>query len=181
MNWFIASVVVAGIIFWFHRQGKKIIEGEAPAVAPGAVPGKVEKNVVKAALESGELDELTAATAEKASAIDRHMLLERIAELSYKRRAESKMKTILLKFGRMHLDEFPDLWPALETEAGEKPNYVATFKLLAMAFEEDGRYDDAIRVCEMALEYDLDDGTKTGFEGRIGRLRKKQDSEAHSE
>jgi hypothetical protein len=33
-------------------------------------------------------------------------------------------------------------------------------------------HEAAIKVCEQALSYDLKDGTKGGFKGRIDRIRK---------
>jgi hypothetical protein len=45
---------------------------------------------------------------------------------------------------------------------------------MAIAMEEDQRYQDALEVCRIAVEWDLDDGTKTGYAGRINRIKKKQ-------
>jgi hypothetical protein len=43
---------------------------------------------------------------------------------------------------------------------------------MVIVLDEDGRQDTAIAVCELALSLGLQDGTKTGFEGRITRLKK---------
>jgi len=50
---------------------------------------------------------------------------------------------------------------------------VPMFVQLAMVLTEDGDYDSAVHVCEKALAWGFDDGTKTGFAGRIDRIRKK--------
>ena len=48
------------------------------------------------------------------------------------------------------------------------------FPYLATVLTEDGHYDEAIEVCRKAINFGLDDGTKSGFAGRIERIRKKQ-------
>lgn len=64
-------------------------------------------------------------------------------------------------------DEFVD-------EFGEVPR-IPSFKRLAIIYEKQGRYEEAIEVCERALNIGTTDGTKGGFEGRKERLRKKID------
>lgn len=57
-------------------------------------------------------------------------------------------------------------------EFGEVPR-IPSFKRLAIIYERQERYADAIAVCDQALEIGTTDGTKGGFEGRKDRLRKK--------
>lgn len=57
-------------------------------------------------------------------------------------------------------------------EFGEVPR-IPSFKRLAIIYERQERYEDAIAVCDQALEIGTTDGTKGGFEGRKDRLRKK--------
>ena len=61
---------------------------------------------------------------------------------------------------------------------GERAEYtpplIPSFKRLAIIYEKEKRYGDAIEVCKKALRFNLRDGTKGGFEGRIQRLKKKQ-------
>ena len=40
-------------------------------------------------------------------------------------------------------------------------------------YEKQGKYQEAIDVCKLAIAYRITDATKTGFEGRIRRLEKK--------
>lgn len=66
-------------------------------------------------------------------------------------------------------------------EAGKlvfTPPRFPSFHRLAIIYENQGKYDDAIKVCEKAIQLNLKDGTKTGFEGRIKRLEKKINKEA---
>ncbi|WP_351015373.1 hypothetical protein [Shewanella sp. AC91-MNA-CIBAN-0169] len=46
------------------------------------------------------------------------------------------------------------------------------FMQLSTLLNDVGQFDEAIKVCEQALEYQLTDGTVTGFEGRIKRIEK---------
>lgn len=48
-----------------------------------------------------------------------------------------------------------------------------SFKILALILEKEKDYKEAIRICELALKYKQDDGTKNGFKGRIEKLNKK--------
>ncbi len=48
-----------------------------------------------------------------------------------------------------------------------------SFKILALILEKEKNYKEAIRICELALKYEQDDGTKSGFEGRMEKLNKK--------
>ena len=61
-------------------------------------------------------------------------------------------------------------------EFGEVPR-IPSFKRLAIIYERQERYEDAIAVCDRALEIGTTDGTKGGFEGRKDRLRKKLNDE----
>ncbi|MGX9462210.1 hypothetical protein ACWXWU_13395 [Shewanella sp. A14] len=46
------------------------------------------------------------------------------------------------------------------------------FMQLSTLLNDVGQFDEAINVCQQALEYQLTDGTVTGFEGRIKRIEK---------
>lgn len=50
---------------------------------------------------------------------------------------------------------------------------ILTFKRLAILYEKQGRFNEAIEVSKQALEIGQTDGTKNGYEGRIERLIKK--------
>jgi len=56
---------------------------------------------------------------------------------------------------------------------------VSTFQHLATVFTEDREYEVAIQVCESAIAFEISDGTKGGFHGRIAKIRRKQESEHH--
>jgi hypothetical protein len=46
------------------------------------------------------------------------------------------------------------------------------FMQLSTLLNDVGQFDEAVNVCQQALEYQLTDGTVTGFEGRIKRIEK---------
>lgn len=105
--------------------------------------------------------------------VDRHFLLLTIVQQAYRNRNNPEMRSILLKHARQHVDEFSGLAGPLKQELGKLPQ-VPTFPYLATVLTEDGHYDEAIEVCRKAINFGLDDGTKSGFAGRIERIRKKQ-------
>ena len=51
---------------------------------------------------------------------------------------------------------------------------VSTYQHIATIFTEDNRFDDAISICYQAIELGLEDGTQSGFSGRIARIKKKE-------
>ena len=57
-------------------------------------------------------------------------------------------------------------------EFGEVPR-IPSFKRLAIIYEKQDRYEEALAVCNQALAIGTVDGTKGGFEGRKERFRKK--------
>jgi len=81
------------------------------------------------------------------------------------------MRAKCLEVAELHLSEFSGIAPALEKDIGAMPR-VTTFQNLATVLTEDGDYARAIEVCQMALRFGLEDGTKRGFEGRIAKIEK---------
>lgn len=79
-----------------------------------------------------------------------------------------------LAYARLHVREFPRLVPALKGDFGGSLPRVPTFQNVATVLAEDGAFEEAISVCLDALAHGLQDGTSSGFEGRISRIRRKQ-------
>lgn len=69
-------------------------------------------------------------------------------------------------------DEYNEFQQEIDTYEFPKLS-VPSFKRLAIIYEQQKRYEEAIEICEKAISYELDDGTMGGFEGRIERLQKK--------
>ena len=123
---------------------------------------------------SGNLETMLEATKIKTNPIDRHFLLLKIVEETYKLRKNKTEREIFKKFAQQHLDEFPKLSNALKKEFNNQLPNVPTFQKYSKVLTEDYAFKKAINVCKMAIEYNLDDGTISGFQGRIERIKKKE-------
>ena len=117
---------------------------------------------------SGDLEKMLLACKLKAEPIDRHFLLLGIVEKLYKLSHASPEKTKLcMAYSALHIKEFPSFIPALLEDGFEDLPSVPTFKKYGSLLESAGRYDDAMRVYKLALNYGIPDNTKHGFKGRI--------------
>lgn len=121
---------------------------------------------------SGSLSRMTRALEIRTNPIDRHFLLQSIVALAYKQRDKSSIRKLCRNVGLTHLAEFPTIAPHLEAEMGGMMPRITTFPLLATVLTEDGEFDEAIGVCELALNLGLKDGTTGGYAKRIERIQK---------
>lgn len=122
-----------------------------------------------------DLDKMLEVRHQKTHPVDRHYLLLTLVDETYKLRKERPdMAKLCEEIAEQHLEEFPALkGPLAKSLDGVLPR-VPTFQKYATLLAEQSRFDSAIEVCELALSYGLQDGTKSGFEGRIARLRKQR-------
>ena len=134
----------------------------------------VQADEVFHAWTSGDLSRMLAALPLPTNAVDRHFLLANIVVLSYKQRHDPAMRKVCLDVGHQHVSEFPWMTVALRESLGGVMPSVPTFRQLATVLAEDGNVDEAIQVCQTAILYGVEDGTKGGFRGRIARLTKKK-------
>lgn len=104
----------------------------------------------------------------------RHRLYQQITETSYRNRADEGWRAICKTYSARHIKEFSDLQQAVAAANGGNLPQVTTFQNYATLLVEDGKFDQAITVCEQALAFGLDDKTKTGFAGRIERIQKQK-------
>lgn len=123
---------------------------------------------------SGDLGRMLRALDVKTNPVDRHFLLLGIAEQTFKRRSDPSMARDCARISDLHLAEFPQLAPALKSEFNGVFPRVPTFQNYSSLLVEKGQFDKAIEVCQSALRYGLHDGTQSGFQGRIARIRRKQ-------
>lgn len=133
---------------------------------------QVRTDGVYEAWTSGDLDKMLNAVELETNPIDRHFLLMSIVDETYKHREELEMAEKCLEFGLIHINEFPSIAPALKKEMGGTLPRVTTFQKLATLLAERSKYDEAISVCERAVSLGLNDGTKSGYEGRIQRIKR---------
>lgn len=109
----------------------------------------------------------------KTDLINRHFLLQTIISETYKLRYQEDFKNLCLKYSEIHLLEFPEIAPALKKDMNGVLPRVTTFQNYATLLTEVGEFEKAISVCKMAISYELSDGTKSDYEGRIERIKKK--------
>ena len=130
---------------------------------------------VKAVLASGDAERMAATIAETDDLLLKDALLGHIVAIHYRERKNAQSRAAFYRYAEMHIEHAPEILDALEQSDAGRPDRVHSFRMMAIVLEEDHRYDEAIGVCQRALALGLDDGTRTGFEGRIARLVKKRD------
>jgi len=126
---------------------------------------------------SRNLDEMLKASETDTNAIDRHFLLQTIVDETYKRRDDEKYRDLCIEFSEKHLKEFSEtIVSELKKEFNGDLPRVLTFQYYSTLLTELGDFERAIKVCETAISFGLHDGTKSGFQGRIDRIKKKKNS-----
>lgn len=108
--------------------------------------------------------------------VDQHFFLMTAADCYYKQR-DTRDNGLYLseQFNRADVDLFPRYKSALKREMGGVLPRIPSFSQLAIIYEKEGRYQDAIDICRLALKNGVQEKTKSGFEGRIEKLEKKID------
>ena len=124
---------------------------------------------------SGDFNRMIRAAKKRTNPVDRHFLLSQIVEETYRKRNENEMRRLCKEFSEKHINEFPGLLPYLKKEFDNKLPRIPTFQKYSTILTEDRQFQEAIEVCEMAMKNGLDDGTKSGFRGRIEKIKKKGD------
>ncbi len=82
--------------------------------------------------------------------IDRHFLLLNIIEQTYRLRSDPTMAAECARVAEMHLAEFERIAPALKSEFDGTLPHVPTFERYATLLTEQGDFDLAVWVCELA-------------------------------
>ncbi|WP_194756513.1 hypothetical protein [Aliidiomarina indica] len=122
-----------------------------------------------------ELQQAIAALEHESDPVARHRLYQTIVDTSYKNRKNSGARALCKTYSQQHVEEFDKIAKPLKKANGGKLPHVATFQNYATLLAEDGDYDAAIAVCDQAMDYGLDDKTKSGFAGRKARLEKQKE------
>jgi hypothetical protein len=125
------------------------------------------------ATSSNNLDKMLSVTELETTPQNRHYLLQSIVAQTYKLRTEEKYKAICIEFSEKHLKEFSVMAPKLTDKNNTGLPRVSTFQHYSTLLTELGEFEKAISVCELAISFGLDDGTKGGYESRIERINKK--------
>jgi hypothetical protein len=129
---------------------------------------------VEQALASRDLSSMETLLEDICDPVLRNRLLIRLVSGHYRRRSDAMHRATFYRVALLQMEEASSIMDGIEEVGTPRPDYLDAFKTMAIALDEDGSLDGAIAVCEMALSLGLQDGTKTGFEGRIDRLRRRQ-------
>jgi hypothetical protein len=175
MFWIILIAIVIVVILAAMRS-RPDSKGRAPSFRKKYVFRNGEAREADSVFEawtSGDLNAMLSQLDRRTNFVDRHFLLMNIVAQTYKHRDDPGMREACHKVSQIHIAEFPRLKPALKRSLGVLPR-VPTFQQYPTLLAEDGRFDEAIAVCEQAIKFGLHGNTKTGFEGRIERIKRKQ-------
>lgn len=119
---------------------------------------------------SGDFSRMLKQLYKKGDPIDTHFLYLLLIGQAYNRRKEPEMRALFKKLAAEHVEKFGTVRTPLIKDIGLLPR-VPTFQYLATVYTEDSEYEKAIEVCEKAIAFGLDDGTKSGYQGRIERIK----------
>lgn len=136
---------------------------------------------VSTALASGDVGVMTSTLEETEDLLLKDALLGHIVADHYRNRDDPPSRKAFYRYAVMHIELAPKILDAREQSYSGKPEQFDSFRMIAIAMEEDEHYNAAIDVCRRAVPLGLDDGTKTGFEGRIARLTKKKNLQSGNE
>lgn len=111
---------------------------------------------------------------------ERHFLYNDLVECLYKNRnASPYARSLCEAVACQHVAEWPTLAPTVkQTLSLDCELRVPAFQLLATVLAERDAFEAAVAVCEEALRLGLEDGTKSGFRGRIARIRRSAERSA---
>ena len=150
----------------------------------GSIPSEksdTSDKKVKAALASGDVGLMTSTLEETEDLLLKNALLGPIVADHYRNRDDPHSRKAFYRYAVMHIELAPKILDIREKSDSIRSDQFDSFRMIAIAMEEDEHYNAAIDVCRRAVALGLDDGTKTGFEGRIARLTKKKNLQNGSE
>lgn len=118
--------------------------------------------------------------------IDLHFVYDSLINLYYKQREDrpdalSRCVDFCLR-DINSIEQFIDLWNQESKSLGNPDDKIETpripsFERLAIIYDKQGGFSEAIKICKKAIELNLHDSTKGGFPARIALLEKKMDKE----
>ena len=178
-----------GILGLFYSAGLGIVVIIIGCVIFGTTFRKSnEQKEIDSIAQQPELEKVSRSSGEHFADESRKILPETIVNRHYhllseqNRTYKSGDHGLTEKLCKEDIDLYPSFVDAyvkyemnngIPEKAVEIPSYPA-FLTLSKVYEQQKRYDEAISVCEQAIEYKLHDGTKGDYSGRIKRIEKKQ-------
>ncbi|WP_419661748.1 uncharacterized protein Dvar_21810 [Desulfosarcina variabilis str. Montpellier] len=173
MNWVWFSVGAIGGLFLLYARGARRARGNRNRSIEAAPKRISSKERVDQALVSGNVDYMISTLDETQDPILRNALLSQIIAEYYRNRDDADAKEAFYRYAHLHVEEIAGVLDALEKNGQERPDRIETLRMIAIAMEQDERYDEALEMCHKALSFGMQNGTKTGFEGRIERITRK--------
>lgn len=173
MEWLAGIVFGLGVLTWSVRTINARQDRRKDSVARG---GATPAPPTETALGQDGADLLQALN-QAGDALQRHQLYTKLMEKAYRDRDSTAPRRLLMDMGRRYVDEFDRLLPDLRAEWGPEPE-IQALKWLTITLEEDGRYAEAERICRLAEDRHVSDGTKTGFAGRRRRIERKREKQS---
>ncbi len=151
----------------FLASNKPLIQKKEQPPPPEFEIPKEQTNI-----EYWTLEESLLFVFEKQPTVDKHFLYLSIVNQSYKLRENKVLRELCKLISERHISEFPLFKDSLMFEFGRLPR-VPTFQHYATILTEDGDFEKAIQVCKTAIAFNLKDGTKLDYQGRIARIESK--------
>lgn len=113
--------------------------------------------------------------------IDHHFFLQLAAECYYKQRStRNDAIEKAVSYCLRDIKLFPQYAKPLRDDTNGIMPRIMTFQRLAIIYEKNEQFEEALHICALAMKYGLDDGTKGGYQSRIERLKKRLDSAVDS-
>ena len=127
---------------------------------------KISDYVLKMSIDLNSDDDVT----------DAHLMYQGIAKGLYSVREKYEFALELcIVYCKKDIEFFDYYTRAFTKKWGENP-LIETVKRLTIIYEKTGKYDEAIKYCQFALDNGLKDGTKGGYQGRMEKLLKKKNN-----
>ena len=116
---------------------------------------------------------LKALKAKDDNIIDRHFTYNGLIKLYYKLRDERKdALEKCIDYCKEDIKRLPEFLETWKNEYGDIVR-CPSVQQISIIYEKNGKFQEAIDLCNYAINLGLDDGTKSGFQGRIKRLENK--------
>jgi hypothetical protein len=147
-----------------QTEAKKVPE---KIKSPKAPLQRSQDEQIAELLNFGTLNDWVTITKTPLSPDNFQLAYNKIVKLTYPRRKESKMRAVF----RFHANKYVDTFK-IKSQADTVSENI--YKCLAIVLQEDQEFEKALGLCQKAMQLGLDDGTKTGYPGRMERLKKAQ-------
>lgn len=105
--------------------------------------------------------------------LDFHFGYNHLIDLCYKMRESGNYLDECIKYCKLDIALFPKLIASFQNKLGGVPPSIPAFPRLAIIYEKQGKFEEALEICDLAIKYNISDGTKSDFIGRREKLLKK--------